>query len=164
MYSPGFAVHITLDITKHTIPMPSSLKAAFTDYIVGWLVTTAAAIVTFIVTWAFPDAWLRMSTFVLANVEPKVLLVLFICTAMILLVVIAFFLPYLTAEKKKLLGGIYWDKEKNPHCPSCKTPVSNYGEFNFGDWGYLCNVCKSVFNLADASGNPIKPEDARRML
>ena len=144
--------------------MPSSLKTAFTGHIVGWLVTTAAAVATFLVTWAFPDTWQQVSTLILMNVEPKVLLVLLLCAVMLLLIAVAFLVPHLTAEKRTLIGGIYWDKKKNPYCPSCKIPVSKYGEYNCGDWGYWCNVCKSVFNLADASGNPIKPEDARRLL
>lgn len=55
--------------------------------------------------------------------------------------------------------GIYWDKDKNPHCPSCKTPVATYNEYSSGK-GYFCKPCKKLFPLADASGNDISPEQA----
>jgi len=79
-------------------------------------------------------------------------------------VLLAFLLPRLTEDHHKLIGGIYWDKHGNPFCPSCKTPVSNYGEYNYGDKGYYCAVCKTVFMLADASGNAISPTEAQKRL
>ncbi len=61
-------------------------------------------------------------------------------------------------EPFRLKYGIYWDKEKNPHCPSCKTPVAAYGNYQSGGRGYYCKPCKKVFPLADAAGNNINPE------
>ncbi|HEY8085128.1 MAG TPA: hypothetical protein VIE69_05950 [Methylophilaceae bacterium] len=55
--------------------------------------------------------------------------------------------------------GIYWDKDKNAHCPSCQKPVATYGEYSAGK-GYYCKPCKKVFPLADASGNDIDPAKA----
>lgn len=67
-----------------------------------------------------------------------------------------------TATKKpsfRLRYGIYWDSEKNPHCPSCKTPVAAYNKYQSGT-GYYCKPCSKVFPLADASGKDIDPAKA----
>ena len=69
---------------------------------------------------------------------------------------------WLTSKKEpfRLKYGIYWDKDKNPHCPSCKIPVATYGEYQVGGKGYYCKPCNKVFALADASGNNIDPVKA----
>ncbi len=59
----------------------------------------------------------------------------------------------------RLKYGIYWDSDKNPHCPSCKKPISSYDKYITG-WGYYCKPCNKVFPLSDASGNDIKPYQA----
>ncbi len=63
----------------------------------------------------------------------------------------------------RLKYGIYWDKDKNPHCPNCKIPIGAYSEYTAG-WGYYCKPCGKIFPLSDASGNDIKPEQAVREL
>lgn len=62
-------------------------------------------------------------------------------------------------EPFKLKYGIYWDREKNPHCPSCKKPIATYGTYR-GGVGYYCKPCGNVFPLADASGKNIEPSKA----
>jgi len=59
----------------------------------------------------------------------------------------------------KLKYGIYWDKEKNPHCPNCKIPIGRYADYTHGK-GYLCRACNKIFSLADPSGNHVNPEQA----
>jgi len=59
-------------------------------------------------------------------------------------------------QQLKLMFGILWDKEKNPHCPVCKNPGLKYGEYGY-QLGYHCNPCKQLFPLADASGNDVAP-------
>ncbi|WP_426809733.1 hypothetical protein ABOC32_28620 [Pseudomonas sp. WOUb67] len=59
--------------------------------------------------------------------------------------------------------GIYWDDSKNPHCPSCRIPISGYGDYQSGR-GYYCKPCKKIFPLCDASGNDIAPEQVIREL
>lgn len=63
----------------------------------------------------------------------------------------------------KLKYGIYWDKDKNPHCPNCKIPIGAYGDYTSG-WGYYCKPCGKIFSLTDVSGNNIKPEQAVKEL
>ena len=60
----------------------------------------------------------------------------------------------------KLKYGIYWDKDKNPHCPNCKIPIGAYGSYQSGGKGYYCKPCGKIFSLTDASGNHIEPEQA----
>lgn len=57
----------------------------------------------------------------------------------------------------KLKYGIYWDSDKNPHCPACKIPTGAYNEYQAG-WGYYCKPCGKIFPLTDAAGNDIKPD------
>jgi len=59
----------------------------------------------------------------------------------------------------KLKYGIYWDKERNPHCPNCKIPIGRYADYTHGK-GYFCRACNKVFSLADPSGNHVNPEQA----
>lgn len=60
----------------------------------------------------------------------------------------------------RLKYGIYWDKDKNPHCPSCKIPLAAFGSYQMGGTGYYCKPCKQVFPLADATGKNIDPTSA----
>ena len=58
----------------------------------------------------------------------------------------------------KLKYGIYWDKDKNPHCPSCKIPIAAYNEYTTAGKGYYCKPCNEVFPLQDARGKDIDPD------
>lgn len=67
---------------------------------------------------------------------------LWVKTVLILLLSILALLTYLLVDKRlKLKYDIYWDRKKNPHCPSCKKPLQfkNY-------CAYQCLACgKDVF-------------------
>ena len=63
----------------------------------------------------------------------------------------------------KLKYGIYWDSEKNPHCPSCQKPIAAYGEYSYAK-GYYCKPCEKLFPLADASGNDMNPAEVIKNL
>lgn len=61
----------------------------------------------------------------------------------------------------RLKYGVYWDREKNPHCPACKTPVCGYSEYTMARVkGYYCKACSEVIPLADVAGRDIDPEKA----
>lgn len=64
----------------------------------------------------------------------------------------------------KLKYGIYWDKNKNPHCPNCKIPIGSYAYYQTAGWGYYCKPCGKVFKVTDASGNDVKPEQVLKEL
>jgi uncharacterized protein YbaR (Trm112 family) len=77
-------------------------------------------------------------------------------------------LMYLLKLKKDLSNklvlryGIYWDKNRNPHCPVCKIPVS-YNSWSNGsggsNFGYYCPPCKHIYPLSDETGKYLKPEE-----
>lgn len=56
----------------------------------------------------------------------------------------------------RLKYGIYWDLDKNPHCPNCKIPIAGYAEYQSGK-GYYCKPCGKVFPLQDSTGKDIEP-------
>jgi hypothetical protein len=90
-------------------------------------------------------------------VSKQVLLALLVTS--LVLNVIFLVIVWLISKKElfRLKYGIYWDKDKNPHGPSCKTPVAAYGDYGVGGAGYYCMPCKQAFPLADASGKNIEP-------
>lgn len=93
----------------------------------------------------------------------RVLLALMLASLLIN-VLLALLIYYVTRKSPlRLKYGIYWDKERNPHCPACEKPVAAYGEYNSG-WGYYCKPCGKVFPLADAAGNDKQPADVVREL
>ena len=70
-------------------------------------------------------------------------------------------LLYLATKKPEpefqLHYGVYWDKNRNPHCPVCKNPVV-YDNWGYQGFGYHCQPCNKVTPLKDAAGVEIKPE------
>ncbi|MGO4891466.1 hypothetical protein [Flavobacterium sp. W21_SRS_FM6] len=93
---------------------------------------------------------------------PKELLIslLFGSLALNLLLLILFWALNRKKSEFRLKYGIYWDKEKNPHCPNCKIPIGGYNSYSTGGVGYYCKPCGKIFPLTDSSGNDIKPEQA----
>ena len=75
---------------------------------------------------------------------------------------IVFVILFWVLHKKsdfKLKYGIYWDSDKNPHCPNCKIPIGGYDKYQ-GSMGYYCKPCGKIFPLSDSSGNDIDPQQA----
>jgi hypothetical protein len=63
--------------------------------------------------------------------------------------------------------GIYWDKNKQPHCPTCKTPLSRYKEEqsasgNFSAY-FLCPKCRLPIYLQNDEA-PITLQQAKKQL
>jgi tRNA(Ile2) C34 agmatinyltransferase TiaS len=98
-----------------------------------------------------------------SNLSNQVLLALLL--ASIAINILLAILIYGATKKRpfKLKYSIYWDSEKNPHCPSCQKPVAAYGKYTAGK-GYYCKPCGKVFPLADASGNDMAPADVVKQL
>ena len=42
---------------------------------------------------------------------------------LLVLILTSWIYSILREDKLTLKDGIYWDKENNPHCPACKTPL-----------------------------------------
>jgi hypothetical protein len=95
---------------------------------------------------------------------PKITLVSLLLASLALnIILVIIFWAFNRKPELVLKYGIYWDSSKNPHCPSCRIPISGYGEYDAGK-GYYCKPCKKIFPLCDASGNEIDPEQAMREL
>lgn len=73
------------------------------------------------------------------------------------LVLVALFWAFNRKPPLRLKYGIYWDSDKNPHCPNCKIPIAGYGNYESGGRGYYCKPCKKIFPLQDSSGNDVDP-------
>jgi hypothetical protein len=58
------------------------------------------------------------------------------------------------ANKLFSICGVYWDKDFNPHCPSCQKLLSNYAFYvtdaSHSSPGFLCVNCKNVIRLSDS--------------
>jgi hypothetical protein len=95
--------------------------------------------------------------------KTEIRLILFLVVVCIGLMLLYALLVIHSYNDLTLKYGIYWDKNKNSHCPSCKTPVI-YGEYYVGGTGYKCIPCKKVYPLADNLGNKLTPDQALSLL
>lgn len=130
------------------------------ESIISRAAESVAASITILLAWVAYQVTPAILPAIETALSKKVILALLLLS---LVLNIIFFLFVRATSKKelfKLKYGIYWDKDKNPHCPSCKTPVAAYGSYQTGGTGYYCKPCKKVFALADASGNDIDPRTA----
>lgn len=119
-----------------------------------------AASLTVLLVWAAYQIAPLVLPAIEAAISKQVLLALLVTS--FFLNVIFLVVVWLTSKKEpfRLKYGIFWDKEKNPHCPACKTPVAAYGDYPTGGKGYYCKPCNKVYALADASGKDIDPAKA----
>lgn len=72
-------------------------------------------------------------------------------------------LIYQTTKKQEpelqLRFGVYWDKNKNPHCPVCQKPV-RYDDWGYSGVGYYCQPCKQVTTPKDLTGKNMTSTEA----
>ncbi len=94
-----------------------------------------------------------------SNLSKQLLLSLFLASLALNIVFVVLF--WVTRKKAEFIlkYGIYWDANKNPHCPNCKIPVAGYAEYPTGT-GYYCKPCKKIFPLQDSAGNDVSPSRA----
>lgn len=134
------------------------------DSLADKLAEAVAASVTVLLAWAAYQIAPIVLPAIESSISKRVLLALLV-TSLALNAVFAVALWFTSRRSQFVLKyGIYWDRDSNPHCPSCKTPVAAYGSYQVGGKGYYCKPCKQVFKLADASGKDIAPEQAIREL
>ena len=91
-----------------------------------------------------------------SSLSKSVLLKITLASLALNIILLAIFWVTRKKSEFKLKYGIYWDSDKNPHCPACKIPTGAYNEYQAG-WGYYCKPCGKIFPLTDAAGNDIKP-------
>lgn len=63
-------------------------------------------------------------------------------------------------QKQKLLlkNGVYWDKNKNPHCNKCKSPLT-FGGSDFYEQNpksFWCTSCRTAIYPVDSNGKYIE--------
>jgi hypothetical protein len=127
------------------------------EAVLSHAVQAAVAAITVLLAWASSIIGPAVAPVILAAIPMQALLPLLLLSLLINLVLMV--LLYLTTRKQELqlYYNIYWDTNKNPHCPTCTKPVA-YNEYAVGGWGYYCPSCKHVYPLVDASGKTVKPE------
>ena len=79
------------------------------------------------------------------------------------LVFAAWILGLKRASMLKLRFGVYWDREKNPYCPSCKSPLSGYSEYHEGN-GFMCSQCDKIILLMAKDGSNLPYRQAMEIL
>ena len=64
--------------------------------------------------------------------------------------------------------GVLWDNNLIPHCPSCKTMLSNYANYHIGNNvfrpGLKCISCDSILYFFDESHFHISLEEAKKQV
>ncbi|WP_303759321.1 hypothetical protein [Alcanivorax jadensis] len=122
------------------------------------IVESSVAAIFILLAWAFsilgPPIWEAIAK----NVPPHLIFPVLLLSVLLNLILGAFLYSTNKAPEFKLLYGIYWDKERNPHCPSCKKPVY-YDSWHMHGDGYYCKPCNKVTPLKDANGKEIKPNE-----
>ena len=56
--------------------------------------------------------------------------------------------------------GVYWDKQKNPHCPSCKKPILDTTPISFMAKATTASHATRSFHSPTLRGNKIEPAQA----
>jgi hypothetical protein len=138
-----------------------SIADKLKETILSRAVEASAACITILLGWASSEIAPILLPAIEAVATKKLLLSILGLSLLINLALLA--IVWLLSKKPpqlQLKYGIYWDKDKNPHCPSCQKPVAAYGEYSMLGKGYYCKPCNKVFPLADASGNNIDPKIA----
>ena len=122
--------------------------------------SACAAALTVLLGWMFYQIAPALLPAIEAATSLRVVLAILLLSVLLNIVLVVVIWRLSRPSNLKLKFGILWDREKNPHCPSCKNGGVRYGEYQWGEMGYYCNTCKDVFHLADAHGKDIAPADA----
>ena len=95
-----------------------------------------------------------LSKILVENVPQTILLFLLLSLLMLLVASTL----YIISLRKKIKSGlkqalnVYWDKDLNTYCPSCKKLLSNYGFYQLGlknHPGFKCVNCKEIITMSD---------------
>lgn len=72
------------------------------------------------------------------------------------------------AEKLITKFGVKWTKELVPHCPSCSSPLTNYGHYWNGaftsTWSFSCVKCNQRVTMSDEAGNELELHEAKDLI
>jgi len=119
-----------------------------------------AFIVSLIFIWFSTIIGSKIFPLIESSISPDELVKLLVASIILNIVLLIVLIATNRKDKLRLKYGIYWDREKNPHCPNCQIPIGNYGSYNYNtEKGYYCKPCGKVFPLVNATGMYVKPED-----
>jgi hypothetical protein len=73
------------------------------------------------------------------------------------------------AGKMKARFGVLWSKDLVPHCPSCLSTLTSYGQYSTSHgfssvWGFRCVKCDALIVMADDEGNALELKNAKQLL
>jgi hypothetical protein len=118
-----------------------------------------AASLTILLAWAAYQVAPAVLPAIEAVVSKQVLLALLVASVVLNFAFLILVWYLAKGDTLRLKYGVYWDRHKNPHCPSCKRPVSGYNTYQFGGKGYFCKPCDKVVALTDVHGKRYEPAD-----
>ena len=81
------------------------------------------------------------------KLSPQITLLLLLVLMLSLIISIVLSYPFKKTPKLKLKYAIYWDKDKNPYCPICKSPISGYDNYPYVGRSFHCNKCDKKIPL-----------------
>ena len=133
----------------------SKAKEAFLSRIVEVCATSITILLAWVASIVGPAVWPAVS----AAMPTEALLPAFLLSLLLNLIfgVLLYFGTRKSEPEFQLKYGIYWDRNKNPHCPVCQKPVT-YGSWHNNRLGYYCNPCRKLTLLRDPAGNEVMPE------
>lgn len=108
-----------------------------------------------------------LANIVLQHVPKSLLLILPLLLLLLLISSVSyiFFLRKKLANKLFSACDVYWDKDFNPHCPSCQKLLSNYNSYEIRTHdfrpGYFCVSCKEKVFLSDGEKMYININEAK---
>ena len=112
-----------------------------------------------LVIFAFGDITSELVNVIAKETSPKKLL----ATIAILILSNLLTLYLLRKERNKhrlkYAFGLLWDKEKTPHCNTCKNPLGQYKEWHTYGYGFQCTTCDEIIAPTDTAGNNLSYEE-----
>ena len=63
-----------------------------------------------------------------------------------------------------LKNGVYWDRHKSPHCPGCKSALTNASPYDGETWGMDCFACNRQIMFHDEEGKGISLDSAKKLV
>jgi len=102
-----------------------------------------------------------LSPQVLDKLPKKAALSLFLLSLLVNCIMCAWVIILYRSRQLTLRFGLYWDKDLNPYCPVCQSPLGAYGDYMTGR-GFNCIKCNEIVLITAPDGsNPTLPETIR---
>ncbi|MCL4547144.1 MAG: hypothetical protein M1495_01070 [Bacteroidetes bacterium] len=99
------------------------------------------------------------------KLSPQTILKLIFAILWLGLVTLALYLHEIYKHHLVVHCNLYWDKKKNPFCPSCKSPVSYYAEYKGTKCSlFYCPKCKVEIEATDVNGNILSMSEIQKRI